>query len=171
MLKYLHTLRWRYRNWRKGRAWERSPRRAELDTECDLPPRLLTPEEDQLLRWVLEHGTDFAKSFLPQMEGIRATRGCACGCPSISLIVAEDAPLGRFEPGRLVIDLLGNTAKEELVGLLVFQAGGKLSGLEVYPLDEKIIDFDKEFGLPTPESLHDFKQQTASAEQGLKSPE
>ena len=163
MLKSISAYWSKYRYWRKDRAWKRSPRRAELDAERDLPPRPLTEEEDRLLCWMLEHGTDFAKSFLPQIEGIRAARSCICGCPSIRLVVADDAPLGRIEPSRLAGDFLGNTAKGELVGLLLFANGGKLSGLEVYSLDGQIDDAGNEFGLPMLESLSEWKTEEPKA--------
>jgi len=48
--------------------------------------------------------------------------------------------------------LLGRTQKGELVGVLLFQAGGKLCELEIYSLDGEA----NEFGLPMIDSLIPF---------------
>jgi hypothetical protein len=114
--------------------------------------RLLTQEEEKLLRWTLEHGSDEAKSYLPQIEGMRARSSCSCGCPSIALVVSDDAPVAIAAIERIVADLSGHTADGISVGVLLFQDAGKLSELEVYPYDN-----EGEFGLPTIESLSSFE--------------
>lgn len=131
-------------------------RRKEIDAERDLPPRPLTPEEHGLLVWILEHGSEEARSFLPQVEGMRAVRACTCGCPTIRLEVAEGAPVGRSQADRMICDLIGSTEKGELVGLMLFQIAGKLDALEVYSLDGDTQGDLPEFGLPTVESLNPF---------------
>jgi len=55
--------------------------------------------------------------------------------------------------GRVIGDLYGKTAKDEIVGVLLFQDAGKLSELEVYSLDGIIHGDLPEFGLPTTDSL------------------
>jgi hypothetical protein len=116
----------------------------------DLRP--LTPEEEKLLRWVLEHGTDEAKSYLPQIEGMRAKTSCSCGCPSIVLVVSDDAPAAIAAKERIVVDLSGQTAEGISVGVLLFQDDGKLSELEIYPYGD-----EGKFGLPTIKSLSPFE--------------
>lgn len=116
------------------------------------PLRPLTQEEEKLLRWILEHGSDEARSYLPQIEGIRAKFSCSCGCPSISLVVSNGALNTVTAKERIVADLTGRTSEGISVGVLVFQDEGKLSELEVYPYDN-----DGEFGLPTIESLASFE--------------
>jgi len=160
--RLLNTYRTKWRFARSERKWERSPRRQELDAERDLPPRPLAPEEHELLAWMLEHGSEEAKSFLPQVEGLRAVRGCTCGCPTIHLIVAEEASLGKSDGGRVICDLQGKTAKGEIIGVLLFQDAGKLSSLEVYSLDGEIQNDTQEFGLPVIESLNEFVVSTPS---------
>lgn len=80
--------------------------------------RSLTPEELELLHWMFEHGSDDLRSFSPQIEGIRASRWCTCGCPSIGLEIAESAPLGVDRSDTLIGDFDGKTARDELVGVL-----------------------------------------------------
>jgi hypothetical protein len=113
------------------------------------PLRQLTPEELELLRWMFEHGTDDLRSFLPQIDAIRAARSCNCGCPSIRLDVAESAPLGLDRSEKVVGDFGGKTARGELVGVLLFQSAGRLTELEVYSIDGQIEGDSPEFGLPT----------------------
>lgn len=148
------TTKWK--SARNERRWLRSEPRQELEAECDLPPRPLTDGESRLLRWLLENGPEEAQSFLPQLEGIMAVRSCTCGCPSIRLVVAETAPPGTSR-SNILCDLIGNTAREELTGILLFQAGGRLVELEAYSLDEHILLGDSpEFSFPTVESLKAF---------------
>jgi hypothetical protein len=138
----------------RERKWARSARRQEIDAERDLPPRLLTPEENELLSWSLEHGSEGAKSFLPQVTDIRAVRACTCGCPTVQLYVLDTSPLGISHSGRVIVDLVGKTPNGQLVGVLVFQDAGKLSELEVYLIDGE----ETEFGLPTIESLSPLEE-------------
>lgn len=110
--------------------------------------RPLTPDEEKLLRWILEHGSDEAKSYLPQIEGMQARSSCTCGCPSISLTVSAGAPLAIITKDRVVADLSGQAPEGVSVGILIFQDGGKLTELEFYPYDDA-----GKFSLPTIESL------------------
>jgi len=115
-------------------------------------PRPLTRAEEKLLRWILEHGSDEAKSYLPQIEGLRVRSSCTCGCPLISLIVPGSAPTATITKDRIVADLSGQAPEGISVGILIFQDGGKLSELELYPYDDA-----GKFGLPTIESLSPFE--------------
>jgi hypothetical protein len=63
------------------------------------------------------------------------------------------APLGSSGCDRIIGDLVGKTSKGELVGVLLFQAAGRLCELELYSLDGEA----NEFGLPRPETLTLFK--------------
>lgn len=159
--KFFKAYRAKWRFARKDREWQRSPRREELDAERDLPPRPLATQEHELLSWILYHGSEEAKSFLPQLEGIRAVRSCTCGCPSIQLEVTEGTPLGVTLAGRLVCDFVGRTATGALVGLILFQDCGKLCELEAYSLDGEA--GPPEFEWPTIESLRAFGTAESSA--------
>jgi hypothetical protein len=116
--------------------------------------RPLTPEELELLRWMFAHGSEDLRTFEPQLNGMRAAHWCDCGCPSISLEVAEGAPLGRDMSLSIIGDFEGKTPRGELVGVLLFQRGGKLELLEVYSFDAKLPrDDSSEWGLPTIDSM------------------
>lgn len=99
------------------------------------PLRLLTSDELNLLRWMMENGTVGLHTFYSQIEGLRVARSCSCGCPSVRLEVAEGAPLGKDCGDKLVGDFAGKTAQGDLVGVLLFQREGKLTELEVYSID------------------------------------
>lgn len=94
--------------------------------------RSLTPAEEQLIRWMLEHGDPEARAFLPQLERALVTPWrCPCGCASINLSV-EGFP----EPSgglHLLADFVFGTEKD-LSGIFVFEKSGILAGLEVYGL-------------------------------------
>jgi hypothetical protein len=116
-----------------------------------------------LLRWILENGSEEARFFLPQVEGIRAVRSCTCGCPSIRLEVNENAPPGKSSSDLMLSDWIGNTAKGELVGIMLLQVGGKLCEMEIYSLNGDIRNDCPEFGLPTIESMRPFEAGNPSA--------
>jgi hypothetical protein len=115
---------------------------------ASLAPRPLTSKETELLGWLLENGSPQANSFVPQIEKIRAARGCDCGCTSIKLIVDESAPLGA-SPDRIISDVLGETDKGNAIGVILFQDDGKLTELEVYSM----VEIDGDWGFPALDSL------------------
>jgi hypothetical protein len=123
-----------------------------MEDEKILLPRLLTSEEMKLLNWLLENGLPEAKTFAPQVEGIRATPWCDCGCPSISLHVEEGVALGRSS-NAVISDVVGKTPEGKKIGVLLFQKNGKLSILEVYEMD--VIEGD--WGFPVYESLQTWE--------------
>lgn len=115
--------------------------------------RALEADELELLRWTLEHGTETLRRFLPQLDGILAAGWCTCGCPSFQLKASDDKPAVEGVSDHLVGDFEGRTAKDELVGVLVFQKYGKLSLLEVFSYDGLIKSDSNEFDFPLLKSL------------------
>jgi hypothetical protein len=124
-----------------------------MEDEGLLSPRSLTPEELELLNWLLEHGLPEAKTFVPQIEKIRATRWCDCGCPSISLHVEERVPLGVCSH-TVISDAIALTPDGKRVGVLLFQKAGKLTTLEVY---QQFDVMEGEWGFPVYESLQTYE--------------
>ena len=96
-------------------------------------PRELTPEERRLLHWLLEHGSEDLRSYLPQLEDMRASSSCDCGCSSIRLEPSESAPSGIHLGDRIVGEYVGVTLRGDSIGLILFQDKGRLSELEIYP--------------------------------------
>lgn len=123
-----------------------------VTTDPDVP-RELTDEEQAILRWMLEHGPQRITAFRSQIDGMLVTKGCRCGCPTIHLHIREDvAPVGGFEE-TMICDMIGRTAKGELVGVMLFQSNGKLSEVEAWSVDGQISDPANQYGFPVPESL------------------
>ena len=125
-----------------------------MEDEKLVMPRPLTTEELALLNWVLEHGVPEAKTFAPQVENISATPWCDCGCPSISLHLNADTPLGTCS-SNVISDFVGVTPEGKKVGLLLFQKNGKLDLLEEYELDV----MEGDWGFPVIDSLEEWHKK------------
>jgi hypothetical protein len=98
--------------------------------------RQLTQGEEQLIRWMLEHGSPEARTFLPQLEKAQVTpTRCPCGCASINLSIdGFPKPSGGL---HILADFVADFvfgADHELSGIFVFEQSGVLAGLEVYGL-------------------------------------
>lgn len=128
-----------------------SSEQGERSAMANLGLRPLTAEEERLIRWTLEHGSDEAKSYVPQIEGMKARSSCSCGCPSVCFVVSDSAPAAIPTKDRVVVDLSGQTAEGVSVGVLIFQDNGRLSELEIYPYAD-----EGKFGLPVIDSLSPF---------------
>jgi hypothetical protein len=111
--------------------------------------RPLTEAEENLIRWMLEHGTLEAKHFLPQLENVRVMDWrCPCGCASINFTVEGlSEPTGDFQ---ILADFVFG-AGENLSGIFIFQQNDVLAGLEVYGLAGDAPKF-----LPSLESLRSY---------------
>lgn len=124
----------------------------EQATACIQGPDLsnyrpLSSEERDFLTHLLQNAEPDATAFLPQLEGMLAQASCTCGCPTISLAVAQHHPPVPYR-NRFVADMVGGSA-DAMVGILLIQAGGKLLELEVYAFG----DITGPFGLPEPKTL------------------
>lgn len=120
--------------------------------------RSLTDQELALAKWMLENGGPDAKSFLPQLEGAKATTWrCQCGCASYNFKV-KDRP--EASPGVHILGdfLLGD--EHNLAGAFIFECGGTLSGVEFYGLAS-----DAPTVLPRPEDLRPAEFARAQEEQ------
>jgi hypothetical protein len=113
--------------------------------------RPLTPEEEQLIRWMLEHGNPGAQAFVSQLERAKATaRRCPCGCASIDFSI-EGLP----EPSgglHVLADFVFGTG-DNLSGVFVFERSGVLAGIEVYGFAREAPK-----ALPLPASLRPFSK-------------
>jgi hypothetical protein len=118
--------------------------------------RPLTAAEEQLVRWMLEHGKPGARGFLPQLEKAQVTDWrCSCGCASINFSVAGfPEPSGGIHP---LADFVFGTG-EDLSGIFVFEQSGVLAGVEVYGLAG-----DAPKTLPSSNELRLFSDETTYA--------
>jgi hypothetical protein len=105
--------------------------------------RPVTGEEALLIRWLLEHGDDKAQPFIPQVNSLVVISKCTCGCPTV------DFQTSARSEARLLCHVLGEVDGQR-VGVLLFQADGELSCLEIHAM----AGTDRPFGLPKIESLY-----------------
>jgi hypothetical protein len=114
---------------------------------ADWIERSLSKEEHAIAEWLLTHSVPPALSYLPQLDLVRVTGKCKCGCPTIHLRVPvgttpaeiRDNPIG---------DAFGNV-DGNLVGVMILQRDGFMTCLEVYDLSE----ISRPYGLPDFTSL------------------
>lgn len=99
-------------------------------------PRPLTEDERKLLIWILEHGSERARNYLPQLEGIGAQPSCDCGCTSIKLFPSGKAIPAEVGTDRILCDLVGLTRGGDSILLILFQDDGRLSELEIAPFQD-----------------------------------
>lgn len=109
----------------------------------------MTPQEKDLITVMLNQSDGTALDFLPQLEGMSVQSNCSCGCPSITFAPPpESSRLVGARLSNIVFEMIGQ-AGERTLGLILWQAGGKLSGLEVYDFAGS----DGPFQLPRFDSL------------------
>jgi hypothetical protein len=109
--------------------------------------RPLSAQEMALVRWMLEHGTDAAVKFLPQLADVRVVSRCYWGCASVDFAVGGVVPPPGDRMGILA-DFEYRTDVGHMCGAFVFERAGLLGGLEVYSMD----------GLYTPTTLPTTEQ-------------
>jgi hypothetical protein len=112
--------------------------------------RPLAPHEKAIIEVMLKQAGKKELAFLPQLEAMMVESGCTCGCPTISFAPPPEEQRIEFHGKNLVADMTGE-AEEGQVGLILWQAGGKLTGLEVYDLTGR--EESTSFGLPRLETL------------------
>jgi hypothetical protein len=99
-----------------------------------LEARPLTHDEQQLVKWMLEHGSDEAALLLPQLELARATSWrCPCGCASFNIVLEGQESPAETNKMNVVADFVFGP-DDQPNGIFLFEKGGLLAGLEVYGL-------------------------------------
>lgn len=120
--------------------------------------RPITPHEKAIVTTMLQSSGPAALAFVPQLEGMMVSPGCTCGCPSLYFAPPPDETRVDFPHRNIVSDMYGYTTEgthndaEDLVGLILRQAGGKLSGLEVYDFADR--GKGQPYPLPIVETLY-----------------
>jgi hypothetical protein len=110
-------------------------------------PRVLSPAEEELLRWVVQHSAAEPKPYLEQIPKLRVVGYCGCGCPTVDLALASTA---RSEAiGYPIAEADGHSPEGVYVGVIVFANDGVLSMLEVYSVTGE----GGPYTLPRPEAL------------------
>ena len=91
--------------------------------------RELSDKERELIRWLLEHGTDEAASFVPQLSNIRVVSRCGCGCPSINFVNDRSGGM------TILADYQAGEPGIGLTGVFLFACDGRLAGLDIWSID------------------------------------
>src|SRR5215467_2410911 len=111
--------------------------------------RPLTSDEQELILWLIEHGTYNDKApLLSQIDSIAVCERCTCGCPTVYFALSGK-PISRREE-RIISDHLATVDGND-VGVMLFETDGILSSLEVY----SCAGSDQLFGLPEIKSIID----------------
>jgi hypothetical protein len=96
--------------------------------------RPLSKSERQVLGLLLAMDFPGAPELRAQVDSAVVSGTCACGCPSVDLVVEGDVPLAAVSsrtPVNAEVDgVLGG-------GLIVFVNEGRLSGLEYYSVEDE----------------------------------
>ena len=110
--------------------------------------RPLTQHERDLIRWLIEHGDPGATHLLSQLDRLSVAGKCTCGCPTIDFELDGEIVSPKGE--RVVSDWLAKVDGEP-VGVMLFEANGKINSLEVYSCSGS----KEPFGLPSIDSIFD----------------
>ena len=111
-------------------------------------PRPLSVEEHDLIEALLGAVRSGVSRYISQLERAQVVGCCGCGCPSINLVIGESADRSASPL------ILGDAESPEgvQVGIILWERGGVLSGLEVHPWDGSDV-----IRLPTPETLSNLR--------------
>jgi len=136
---------------------------APINDHVDLTDyRPITPQEKAIVTAMLHSSDPAALAFLPQLEGMLVIPNCTCGCPSITFAPPPDDTRIPFPHQNIVADMYGYAndmppeANNGMMGLILWQAGGKLSGLEIYDLAGR--PEGRPYPLPNVETIHTAEQ-------------
>lgn len=124
-------------------------RKSRPATTLDEDRPLSVAERAIAERLLREAAPSQAIAFLPQLDYVRVTGRCSCGCPTIDLTVSPEFRVPDPPQNRPLADGVGRV-NGKLVGVMLFQSGGLLDLLEVYRLED---DSDDPFGLPGVETI------------------
>lgn len=117
-------------------------------------PRPLTLKERELTLWLIEHPTEKnVPDVHDQVDRLTVHDTCACGCPTINFALDGINVTGKGS--RLISDYYAEVDGQD-VGVMLFEAEGRLSCLEVYSCGGS----DEPFGLPEISTIRtlDFKK-------------
>jgi hypothetical protein len=104
-----------------------------------------TPDEKQLLIWLISNGKPEARDYMRQVEELRVISRCSCGCPTVDFT----PPKG---PSDLLADFYGITPENVEVGVILHARDGRLSEMEIYSVHQQ----EEPFGLPKIDTLKNY---------------
>ena len=101
-------------------------------------PRPLSRAEKQVLDLMLSQGCPGVESLRSQVPYVRVVATCDCGCATVDLDVAPQAPRAT-DAGTGVLPVtgyVGSDTDQPRAGIIVSVDDGLLSGLEIYSMAE-----------------------------------
>src|SRR5687767_15004382 len=98
-----------------------------------LEDRELTPQERDLIHWMLGHGKPEAAHFLGQLDQARVYSRCQCGCASIDLSIGGARPTNFGM--HILSDFQWKNSQGHRFGAFVFEQDGLLAGLDLWSQD------------------------------------
>jgi hypothetical protein len=112
--------------------------------------RPLSPQERDLVRWLIEHSHIDAGHLLPQIDRMTVAGKCNCGCPTIYFALDGESVTRKGE--QLISDWIAKV-DGDLVGVMLFQTNGQISSMEVYSCAGTY----KPFGLPAIDTIMGYE--------------
>ena len=95
--------------------------------------RQLNAEERKMIEWLIAHES-LKRSISVTTRSLHVVSHCSCGCPTVDLAVVN-AQASTTGPSLILADFLGITPEGQQVGVVLHARQGKISELEVYPMD------------------------------------
>ena len=102
-------------------------------------PRALSPAERQVLDFMLSKDFPGAVTLRSQVPYVQVVGRCDCGCATVNLEVAPEAPRATPDVRGRVLPVTGYVGSDIDVpksGIIVFVNDGYLSSLEIYSMAE-----------------------------------
>lgn len=96
--------------------------------------RALIERESEFIRWLLEHGKERARSFLPQIKSAWVTSRCGCGCASIDLSINGITYKGTAGM-EILCDYCWHTSSGAYFGVFAFACNDLLAGIDLWSID------------------------------------
>lgn len=94
--------------------------------------RLLTNAEAEFIRWLLAHGNERSRQFLPQVDRARVVGRCGCGCASINLSI--DGITHYPDAGMETFCVFRWKAIEGEYEVFAFACGDLLAGIDLWAI-------------------------------------
>jgi len=125
-----------------------------IDVPSSIPEdRALTPDERDLLRWLLAHSDAQGSRFTAQIDRARVSSRCGCGCASVEFGIDGRVPERSAGLVQISPDYYWNGPGGGLCAVFVYAQEDQLAGLETWSVD----------GMETPSCLPRIEELRGSA--------
>ena len=104
-----------------------------------IPPRPLTPREQELLQYLLQAEFPGKQALVKQAETLLVSGHCACGCASILFRVDTTSAPSALVQRRIPVEAEGADMDGVIIHFLLHVVQGWLSELEIFREDSEPI--------------------------------